>query len=195
MGTDRTAREVARKRIVDAAVQELTAAAGLAPTMDQVASAAGCAKGLVHYHFRTKDALLAEAAGRIWADRGRTWREALSNPDPSAALAAAWSVLTREARNGRTMSCLALGSLPGAMTVQSARAGRSSFSQALGDGLAELLDHMGRSAAVPPSEIATLLASVADGLGIRIAGGDKPEDLEPAWSAFWAAVLSLTRPG
>jgi hypothetical protein len=53
---------------------------------------------------------------------------------------------------------------------------------------------MGRVATVPPSEIATLVASLIDGLGWRLATGEAPEQVEPAWAAFWAAILSLTRP-
>jgi hypothetical protein len=77
---------------------------------------------------------------------------------------------------------------------QSVKTGRAQVRQALADGLAELLDRMGRTTTVPAPEIATLVCSMVDGLGLQLASGEPPALVEPAWAGFWAALLSLTRP-
>jgi hypothetical protein len=80
------------------------------------------------------------------------------------------------------------------MAGQSVRRGRAELVRALTDGLVELFAHMARAATVPPSEIAALLAALIEGLGLQLASGEPAHQLEAAWSAFWAAALSLTRP-
>lgn len=186
--------DVAKQRILAAAVRVLSADPGGAATVDRVAGEAGCAKGLVHYHFKTKDALFAAAAAQIWAERGKAWRAALTGSDPHTTLQAAWQLLLEESRNGHLLASTSLGLTKSKLAGQSVKDGRRAFVLILGDSLVALFGRMGRAATVPASEIAALLASVIDGLGLQLAGGDGTDDLEPAWSAFWAAVLSLTRP-
>jgi AcrR family transcriptional regulator len=183
----------AKRRILEAALQVVTKDPGATATVDQIAAAAGCAKGLVHYHFRTKEALLAEVAASLWSDRAREWRHALSHRDPGSALEAGWRLLQAEAADGRVRAAAALGLSPLAMAGQSVRHGRADLTRALADGLVELFSHMGCTTTVPPSEIAALLAALIEGMGLQLAGGEPAHQLEPAWSAFWAAALSLTR--
>lgn len=194
MATKRADAEGAKARILEAATRVLMADPGTAATIDQIAAAAGCAKGLVHYHFKTKDALFGEVANRLWADRARAWREALSRREARDALDAAWKLLRAESADGRLAASASLGLTRSIAAGRSVREGRAGLVRALTDGLVHLFEHMERSAAVPPSEIAALLAALIDGLGLQLASGEKPEQLEPAWAAFWAAVLSLTQP-
>lgn len=185
--------EAAKARILDAALRVITADPGARATVDQIARAAGCAKGLVHYHFKTKEMLLAQVAARIWSERAQAWRAALSRPDPGEALDTAWILLQAESRNGRLAATAALGLGEPKIAGQSVRAGRAELVRSLADGLVKLFEHMACAAAVPPSEIAALLAAMIDGLGLQLASGEEAERLEPAWSGFWAAILSLTR--
>jgi AcrR family transcriptional regulator len=183
-----------KSRILDAAIQVTKSAPGAPVTIDQVAQAAGCAKGLVHYHFKSKDALLGDVAARLWADRAEDWRAALSRRDPGQAIDAAWKLLQSEAADGRLAAAALLG-LPGSSVAgRSVKAGHATMARSIADGLSQLLQHMGRTASVPPSEIATLVSALIDGLGLQLAAGEQAELVEPAWAAFWAAVLSLTRP-
>jgi AcrR family transcriptional regulator len=195
MPTKRADSEAAKARILDAARRVLTTDPGAAATIDQIAAAAGCAKGLVHYHFMTKDALLGEVATQLWATRAHAWREALSRPEAGDALDTAWKLLRSEAADGSLTASASLGLSRSIMAGRSVRDGRAGLVRALTDGLVHLLGHMHRSATVPPSEVAALLAALIDGLGLQLASGEKADQLESAWSAFWAAVLSLTRPG
>jgi AcrR family transcriptional regulator len=184
----------AKSRILEAAIRVLRTEPGATATIDRVAQEAGCAKGLVHYHYRTKDGLFAEAAIRLWSLRADHWRQALSGPDPRSVIDQAWRLLQSEAADGRLAAAAFLGQPGSSVAGRSVKAGRSTLTHAIADGLVHLFEHMGRVATVPPSEIATLVASLIDGLGWRLATGEAPEQVEPAWAAFWAAILSLTRP-
>jgi TetR/AcrR family transcriptional repressor of bet genes len=190
----RTTAEAAKLRIMDAAIRVLTTEPGSAATIDRIAEAAGCAKGLVHYHFKTKDALLATVAARLWSDRAQGWREALSKREPSEALDTAWSLLIAESADGRLAASASLGLSRSDLAGRAVKEGRAGLQRALTDGVVHLFEHMARTAAVPPTELAALLAALIDGLGLQLASGERPEQLEPAWAAFWAAVMSLTRP-
>lgn len=194
-GSKRATPDVARERILDAAISVLTQGTGGPATVERVAREAGCAKGLVHYHFKTKDALLASAGAKLWTERAAAWRQALAGGEPHAALRNSWQLLREEAQNGRLLACTSLGLGTSKLAGQTVRDGRTAFARASADGVVALFERMGRAAAVPPSEIASLLAAVIDGLGLQLATGEKPDDMEPAWSAFWAAVLSLTTSG
>ncbi|HUO52317.1 MAG TPA: helix-turn-helix domain-containing protein [Gemmatimonadaceae bacterium] len=55
----------AAARILDAAAGELVRAGAGELSMREVAARAGVSKGLIHYHYRDKDALLAGAAARL----------------------------------------------------------------------------------------------------------------------------------
>lgn len=72
--------EISRQQVLDAAVRTL-AQRGLAKTsVSDIAEAAGMSKGAVHYHFESKDDLIAQVlahCGRVMRDQvRRAWDEA-----------------------------------------------------------------------------------------------------------------------
>ena len=166
----------ARGEILEAALRALLRKPTAVLTVDAVAREAGCAKGLVHYHFKTKAALMA--AGQ----------------EPSAAIHASWSLVASEAADGTAAACAALGVDASELIVQTVRESRGAFVHVLADALTKLFGRMGRATSVPASEIGGLLAAVIEGVGLQIAGGTPTDSLESAWAAFWAGILSLTRP-
>ena len=91
---------VARESILEAAIRCLCRVPAGSLTVDAIAREADCAKGLVHYHFKTKSALFAAAAERLWANRTARWTEALSHGDPKEAIERSWTLLTEEAEQG-----------------------------------------------------------------------------------------------
>ncbi len=183
----------ARKAILEAAVAATVERRGGPITTELVATRARCAKGLVHYHFTNKEGLLAEVAARLWAERAEAWRTALAVDDATQAISAAWTLLQAEAFDGRAPASAWLGMSNNKLVVQSVNNGRTSFADALTVALEKLLKRMRLQATVPVAELAALLAATAEGLGLRMAGGAKSGDLEPAWAAFWVGLLSLTR--
>jgi AcrR family transcriptional regulator len=183
----------ARQTILEAAVAVTVERRGGPITTELVATRARCAKGLVHYHFTTKQGLLAEVAARLWTDRAEAWQAALAEDDATRAIEAAWTLLQAEASDGRAPASAWLGMSSDKVVVQSVSNCRASFVDALADALEKLLKRMRLQATVPVIELAALLAATAEGLGLRMAGGTRPQDLEPAWAAFWVGLLALTR--
>jgi AcrR family transcriptional regulator len=162
-------------------------------TIEGVAREAGCAKGLVHYHLKTKRALLEAITGRIAEQRIASWNEAFRAPTPTDAIANTWSILTEESNNGTVRAWVSLlGS--GVLAERTARDMLARFTQALGGAASRMLDGLGLQLTVGRAELGWLLGSVVEGMGFEIlAGGDRPE-LEEAYAAAWLGILSLAQP-
>jgi AcrR family transcriptional regulator len=186
-------RRAATDGIVEAAAEEIVRHRGADVTIDAVAARAGCAKGLVHYHFRTKEDLLAAVAARIWEQRKASWVGTLDGDDLGAAIARAWKLVLDEA-GGVGVAATALGITQGTLVGRSVMSGREAAVDSVAEALDTLLNRAGLRPTVSSKELALLLLATADGLGIRLMGSDNPAAVEPAWSAFWAGLLSLTQP-
>ena len=184
----------ARDAILDAALALLRDRRGTDITTDEVARKAGCAKGLVHYHFKTKDQLLAAAAEHLWRRRTSSWTAALGSVTPKAAIRAAWETLLAEASGGEAAACAALGLRANELVVRSVSAGRVAFAREIGAALERLLWQLRLEPSVPVPELGALFVAVVEGIGLQLGSGAAADDMEQAWSAFWAGLLSLTRP-
>jgi len=184
----------ARETILTAAMELLRERGGTNITTDQVATRAECAKGLVHYHFKRKDQLLAAAAERLWRTRTESWTNALAYKGPKDAIGRAWAILVSESADGTAASCATLGMRPERLVVQSVSEGRVEFSRQVAKALEHLLADLSLEPSVPVSELGALLVATVEGIGLQLGSGAAADDLEPAWSAFWAGLLSLTRP-
>src|SRR3990172_3106365 len=69
-------------------------------TVAEVAKEAGCAKGLINYHYRSKQALLQHAAATLRDDRW-TRRQAAVTTEGTGALDRLWATLLEEVQTGR----------------------------------------------------------------------------------------------
>lgn len=183
-----------RKVILDAVTSLLRERRAGDATIDDVARRASCAKGLVHYHFKRKDQLMAAAAAELWDARSHAWREALDRPDPKDSIGSAWHLLTSEASTGTAAACAALGFRSENLVVQSVNEARASFARSLTGALDRLLTRMDLATSVPAGELGTLLGATAEGIALQLASGADPAELEQAWAAFWVGLLSLTDP-
>lgn len=184
----------ARSRILTATVEAMSSASARGLTIEAVARRAGCAKGLVNYHFKSKAALFSAAAEQLWDRRVTEWEAALGLKDPTRAINAGWDLIGREARSGTTRACNELASGFGEVVDRTVRDQRRRFIGLLAHSLTALFRRMGVVTTVPPAELAALLAATVEGLAIQLAAGIEETALEPAWAAFWAGLLSLTRP-
>lgn len=184
--------ERARVTILDAADRLLRRGGG--GTIDQVAREAHCAKGLVHYHFKTKAALLAAAASRLAERRRDRWTEAFRAPTPDAAIKRSWTVLVSESRDGTIRAWTALCAERDKVTGRAVNAASASFSVTIAVAADGLLKELGLAATIPSEEIGFLLAGVVHGMGLQLESGMEPERLQGAYAAAWLGVLSLTRP-
>lgn len=184
--------EAARNAILDAAERLLRR--GNSGTIDQVAREARRAKGLVHYHFRTKAALLAATATRISERRRRAWAAAFDAPTPDAAIQSSWLLLLREHEAGELRAWIALCAEPAAVTGRAVSNETEAFAAEITEATGGLLASLGLRPTVPAVEIGRYLAAVVQGMGFQLAAGGAPEELQGAYAAAWLGALSLARP-
>src|SRR5689334_16057054 len=98
----------AAERILEAAARVLAEQGATGLSMADVAHAAGVSKGLIHYHYRDKDALLARLAGWLVDAVESRERAALAGIAPGQAVDALWSWLEYELALGDIRALLEL---------------------------------------------------------------------------------------
>ncbi len=182
------------KEAILKAAEKLTGERGAeGVTIDQVARAAGSAKGLVHYHFKTKKGLLSAVAELIAQKRCERWSELLAAESPRDAIDSTWSQLTNESNSGVARAWLSLLGPGSPVPGRTVRKLRSDFVVGLTDALVELLEHgMGLKPTIPKEEIGCLLAAVIDGMTLELGSGTDPGELKGAYDAAWVGILALT---
>jgi AcrR family transcriptional regulator len=184
--------ERARAAILEATLRLLRQSGGL--TVDQVAGAAGCAKGLVHYHFHTRGQLLAAAASRLAESRRRQWTEAFRVKTPGDAIRRSWDLLVSEGRDGTLKAWLALCAEQDEVTGQAVSSEIDAFSSTVAEATAALVRDLGLTPTISVTELGLLLAGVVYGSGLQLEAGLPPARLQGAYEAAWLGVLSLTQP-
>lgn len=184
----------ARNQILEAAVQLIKERGARNVTVEGVARQAGCAKGLVHYHFKTKAGMLESVADQLAATRRDTWSRAFDAPTPRDAIDRSWTLLTEESRTGVVRAWMSLFASGGVLADQKVNSALAQFSSALGEAVSSLMRHMELQPTIPPSEIGWLLGAIVNGMGFQLLSGARGEDLEGAYAAAWLGILSLYAP-
>jgi AcrR family transcriptional regulator len=172
-----------QQRIVEAAQVTLVREGLTGWTMDRVAREAGCAKGLVHYHFRTKVELLAVVAASLRRQRAQRRIEAFAVAGADA-LDALWQVLIREVKSGEAAAWLALATVPD-RTVRDALLAAPDELDRLGIAAAASLE----TPYLPAPALLTLLAAL-DGLQFPLILGAAAEPVREAFDRLWLTALS-----
>lgn len=188
-----SSKDDAQASILSAAIAELRSRRGAGITIDAVARRAGCAKGLVHYHYKTKSQLLSAAAKQMWLDRANAWTRALGDPDPGKGISGGWKLLLDESKSATGSVCAALGMHGDELVGRSVSEGRAEFSRSLARSVDTLVGRMGLEPTVPARELGTLLAATVEGIELQLGAGAEHRELEQAWAAFWVGMLALTR--
>jgi AcrR family transcriptional regulator len=185
----------ARETILQSATELVREYGAATVTVEAVAKKAGTAKGLVHYHFKTKQGLLSAVADQITKARIDSWSAVLEPGVAASAPERSWTLLERESATGVTLAWQTLLCAGAALPVSAAKSHVSHFSSSLGAALTRLLsDDMGLVPTVPSAEIGWLMASVVDGVGLQLLAGAEPEQLHGAYAAGWLGLLALTSP-
>ena len=172
-----------QQRIIDAARATLVREGLAGWTMERVAREAECAKGLVHYHFRTKTELLAVVAASIRRARADRRVEAFRSRG-AAALDALWQVLVAEVASGEAAAWLSLASLPERSVRDALLASR------------EELDRLGAAAggSLDTAELSEpalrMLMAALDGLQLPLVLGEAPDPVREAYDRLWLTALS-----
>ena len=172
-----------QQRIVEAARSTLVQEGLAGWTMERVAREAGCAKGLVHYHFRTKAELLAVVAASLRRERAGRRIDAF-RARGAAALDALWQVLVREVATGEAAAWLSLASLPERPVRDALLASREELER-LGAAAGASLE----SAELSEPALRMLLAAL-DGLQLPLVRGEDAEPVREAFDRSWPTALS-----
>jgi AcrR family transcriptional regulator len=175
--------------LVEAAVGLLCAEGVGGVSVQRVADAAGVSKGLVHYHFRDKDALLAACAERLGVELIAGEEAARRAPAPGGRLEAVWAAVVAGFTDGRRRGLLALCA-EAPLALRSVLAGVQRDRQAAAGALFATLEvELGWTPRVPRATLAAAYVALLDGLALGCAVG--PEgDPRRAFDAFWYAVLA-----
>lgn len=182
-----------RTKVVAIVIRQLHNVGAGGITLDRVAGDAGCAKGLVNYHFRTKVELITSAAEELLREREARWQRALEATRPEVAIRQSWQLIVLEASSGfwRAWTSLAASTK---VTVQTVNNSQERFTSVVGSAVGALLEQLGLTPTVTRAELGALLAAAVQGLGLQLAAGASTAQLEGAYAALWAAILGLTRP-
>lgn len=170
-----------RDRILSAATAVLIQRGLNGWTVDEVARKADCAKGLVNYHYRSKQQLLERIAELLREERWDKRLRAVKDPKPLDQL---WQTLINEVGSGRFSAWLSL-LVSGEKLRQAARTPlqhAESLCRSLGEslGLGDQLASHG-----------PLVAAALDGISLRLLEGADHSAQEEAYHRFWLTLLDM----
>jgi AcrR family transcriptional regulator len=181
-----------RDRIAEAACA-LVQDAGIADlTIADVGRRAGVSSALVHYHFNTKQDLLAAASERLAARRTEGRTAALSSASGLAALDTLWAALSSGpgAEAERAWSDLALLARRDDAVRQTLAAQRRVERAAFAQSLPRLFLDLGTVPTASWDETAAMVLLFLDGVALALAEGGAADEVRAAYDAFWLVLVA-----
>jgi AcrR family transcriptional regulator len=151
-------------------------------TVSAVADQAGCAKGLVHYHHKTKEQLLGTVADQLARTRAEDRLGALGTGGTEA-LDDLWNVLATTASSGRAKAWLSLLGHSSA-TVHGAARPPADYPSRLAGAIAEAF---GLESVEEP--VVRSIDAALDGFELALVRGDEPDRVHEAFHQTWLSVL------
>jgi len=176
--------EAACALIQDAGIADLTVA--------DVGRRAGVSSALVHYHFNTKQELLAAAAERLAARRTEARTAALSSASGLAALDALWAALSagpgsEAERAWNDLALLARRDTTVRRTLAAQRrVERTTFAQSL----PSLFRDLGTAPTASWDETAATILLFLDGVAGALGEGGAADEVRAAYDAFWLVLVA-----
>ena len=176
------AAEPKREAILAAARRLLTRDGLERWSTERVARDAGVAKGLVHYHFRGRAALLGAVAAALVRHRMERRTHALDGSGTEA-LDDLWRELVREAASGECRASLSLSALPD-RAIRTALEPEREALQRFGAAV-------GRALSVDPlsADDARATLAILDGLAAALFAGAPDGALRNGFDRWWLALL------
>ncbi|MFN0177882.1 MAG: TetR/AcrR family transcriptional regulator [Gemmatimonadales bacterium] len=143
-------------------------------TVEAVAIRAGCAKGLVLYHYQSKRRLLESTAEAIVGQVGRERLGAVAGADDDV-LDRLWAVLVKEVRSGAFAARISLAAM--GLTAQ------------LPSGLR---DQLARSLRIDRGtlENETAIEAMLDGLSLQLLIGTNAEQVRDGYDRLWLGLIA-----
>lgn len=177
------------KSALVAAARAVLAERGLAGmTFDRIAKRAGCAKGLVNYHFPSRVGLLAELASRLGEELWNARMVGLSAPGIGV-VDETWKVLLAEQMSSIH---LALDGLAAMRTEEQIdRAFKLTDESNMERWAVSTAGWLEKSRFRTDSQVdvARAAAALLDGFAVRLSAGD-PADLYPAYLTAWLGLIA-----
>lgn len=177
-------------KILQAAIERVKTAGLVRLSLQDIADEAGVSKGLIHYHFRDRDALLARLIE--WLAERVLAREAavFENRAPQEAIDAMWCWLDAELARGELWVLLELQHDPAdGAALAARRAARLRHGQAT-ETAERLFRMLGLRPRVPAELMAGVIVAFIDGLATETPL--QPErEARVSFDVFWLALLSL----
>lgn len=184
--------ETGKEKIIEATVGLVKGDGPGAATTDRVAAAAGCAKGLVHYHFKTKGALWTAVIKRLAEKRRARWTKAFSGA--KWAVTDTWKTVLADRRDG-IVKLMVTVSGEDPETDDAISEAALQFGHTMTEAVQRFLTRMEMEPGVPIEQLGWSLASVLHGTIVQLDAGAPSNILEDAWAAAWLGVLSTASPG
>ena len=181
-----------RDRIAEAACA-LVKDAGIADlTIAAVGRRAGVSSALVHYHFDTKQELLAAASERLAARRTEARAAALASTSGLAALDALWTALGTGAgfETERAWHDLAVLARHDATVRRTLAAQRRVERATLVLSLPRLFRDLGTVPTASWDETAATVLLFLDGVTLALAEGVPGDEVRAAYDAFWLVLVA-----
>ena len=181
-----------RDRIAEAACA-LVQDAGIADlTVADVGRRAGVSSALVHYHFNTKQELLAAAAERLAARRTAARTAALSATSGLAALDALWAALSAGpgSEAERAWNDLALLARRDTTVRRTLAAQRRVERTTIAQSLPSLFRELGTAPTASWDETAATILLFLDGVAGALGEGGVADDIRAAYDAFWLVLVA-----
>ncbi len=177
-------------RILAAAAEAAGQLGAAQVSLQTVAGVAGVSKALIHYHFRDRDALLAQLAD--WLTEALIAGEdaALAGADATGGLDALWVWLDRELAAGSIRALVDLGQERGESVRAAVRRSREARRAQAARTVEQLFGALSLTPRLPAPLLADVTVAFVDGLAGEAA-------IEPdanhrlRFDVFWLSVLNL----
>lgn len=182
--------------IIRAAVRCLSSSGVGGLTVGTVARGAGVSSALVHYHFATKQRLLAAAAERLLERRTAERLGALGGGAGLVTLDRMWQATQHSAADGAERATLDLVALAGenADVGRLVALARQRERTALRERLPALFAELG-AMPVAADEATEVVATFLDGIALALAAGADAAVVRSAFDAFWLALIAAGQSG
>ncbi|TSE12665.1 transcriptional regulator BetI [Mesorhizobium intechi] len=192
----KASKEVRQLQLIEATIDSLAKRGYAETTMADVADGAGLSRGIVNFHFESKEKLLIATLQHMYDEYSAHWRAALqkAGDDPARQLQQlVWADFDRSICNKRKLAAwLAFwGEAKSRPTYQALSSSRDAYYQQVFVDLCTTLKHSG-SYAYEPQVMALALSAMLEGLWLRLMMGTEDTTRETALqaaNAFLAAAF------
>lgn len=183
----KASKEVRQLQLIEATIDSLAKRGYSETTMADVADGAGLSRGIVNFHFESKEKLLIATLQHMYDEYSAHWRAALqkAGDDPARQLQVlVWADFDRSICNKRKLAawCAFWGEAKSRPTYQALSSSRDAYYQQVFIDLCATLKQSG-GYAYEPQVMALALSAMLEGLWLRLMMGTEDTTRETALQA------------